>query len=1012
MGSSFEWHCERRPFPKNESFARDGEIVPENGCLSVIVVGASGDLAKKKTFRALFNLFRQGFLQLNEVHIFGYSRTKLSDDELRDRIRGYLPQDKEVKDNVSDFLQLIKYVSGSYDAPEGFQVLDKVISEHETSKNSIEGSSRRLFYLALPPSVYPQVCKMIKNCCINRSDLGGWTRIVVEKPFGRDLASGEELSSQIGELFDEPQIYRIDHYLGKELVQNLLVIRFANRFFLPLWNHDNIANVQVRLSVILSKTTYCRQKTVVVLFTGVKSKDSNTGSCLKEDLRGRGEQHLAAATSSAAATSPSQKLEFTCTSRPRPPLLRGRGEEFLNFGFRVLCLVAMEKPVSLKPEHIRDEKVKVLQSVVPIKDEEVVLGQYQGYKDDPTVPNNSNTPTFATVILHLHNERWEGVPFILKAGKALNSRKAEIRVQFKDVPGDIFRIQKQGRNEFVIRLQPSEAIYMKLTVKQPGLKMSTAQSELDLSYMQRYKGVVIPEAYERLILDTIKGDQQHFVRRDELKAAWEIFTPLVHRIDEGEVKPIPYKPGSRGPIEADELLERADETGLSCNEWRLLCYVRSANLPFDVLTEQEKWETKPMKKYPTTPMNLFYLSMSDPILNGIMQHAFETSEELGMKLKYEYQLNPKRRVVYWGELNFVGVDAPPGTSDEYILIVQFLQTTGIDGRLCVAAEEGRSCFVDSKCRVSGHALKAIIGKLSTVDPIHKECTKLQYKLLAVNILLASVSFSYYSILINYSPFLLSSPSMAKIKIGINGFGRIGRLVARVALQSDDVELVAVNDPFITTDYMTYMFKYDSVHGQWKKHELKVKDSKTLLFGDKSVTVIGARNPEEIPWGEFGAEFVVESTGVFTDQDKAAAHMKGGAKKVVISAPSKDAPMFVVGVNEKEYKPDINIVSNASCTTNCLAPLAKVLNDRFGIVEGLMTTVHSLTATQKTVDGPSMKDWRGGRAASFNIIPSSTGAAKAGIALNGNFVKVVSWYDNEWGYSNRVVDLIRHMASVA
>uniref|UniRef100_A0A803PH71 Glyceraldehyde-3-phosphate dehydrogenase n=1 Tax=Cannabis sativa TaxID=3483 RepID=A0A803PH71_CANSA len=338
-----------------------------------------------------------------------------------------------------------------------------------------------------------------------------------------------------------------------------------------------------------------------------------------------------------------------------------------------------------------------------------------------------------------------------------------------------------------------------------------------------------------------------------------------------------------------------------------------------------------------------------------------------------------------------------------------------------------------------------------------------------------------------------APSDKKIKIGINGFGRIGRLVARVALQRDDVELVAVNDPFITTDYMTYMFKYDSVHGPWKHHELKVKDSKTLLFGEKPVTVFGVRNPEEIPWGETGADFVVESTGVFTDKDKAAAHLKGGAKKVIISAPSKDAPMFVVGVNENEYKPEYDIVSNASCTTNCLAPLAKVINDRFGIVEGLMTTVHSITATQKTVDGPSSKDWRGGRAASFNIIPSSTGAAKAvgkvlpalngkltgmsfrvptvdvsvvdltvrlakaatyddiknaikeesegklkgilgyteddvvstdfigdsrssifdakaGIALNENFVKLVSWYDNEWGYSSRVVDLIVHIAS--
>ncbi|GLJ18133.1 hypothetical protein SUGI_0320370 [Cryptomeria japonica] len=338
-------------------------------------------------------------------------------------------------------------------------------------------------------------------------------------------------------------------------------------------------------------------------------------------------------------------------------------------------------------------------------------------------------------------------------------------------------------------------------------------------------------------------------------------------------------------------------------------------------------------------------------------------------------------------------------------------------------------------------------------------------------------------------------STGKIKIGINGFGRIGRLVARVALQRDDIELVAVNDPFISTEYMTYMFKYDSVHGQWKKHEVKVKDEKTLLFGETQVAVFNCRNPEEIPWGEVGAEYVVESTGVFTDKEKAAAHLKAGAKKVVISAPSKDAPMFVIGVNEHEYKSDLNIVSNASCTTNCLAPLAKVINDKFGIVEGLMTTVHSITATQKTVDGPSNKDWRGGRGAGFNIIPSSTGAAKAvgkvlpalngkltgmsfrvptpdvsvvdltvrlekpatygeikaaikaesegklkgilgyteddvvstdfigdsrssifdakaGIALSDNFVKLVSWYDNEWGYSSRVIDLIVHMASTA
>ncbi|XP_044485772.1 glyceraldehyde-3-phosphate dehydrogenase GAPC2, cytosolic-like [Mangifera indica] len=335
--------------------------------------------------------------------------------------------------------------------------------------------------------------------------------------------------------------------------------------------------------------------------------------------------------------------------------------------------------------------------------------------------------------------------------------------------------------------------------------------------------------------------------------------------------------------------------------------------------------------------------------------------------------------------------------------------------------------------------------------------------------------------------------MGKVKIGINGFGRIGRLVARVALQRDDVELVAVNDPFITTDYMTYMFKYDSVHGQWKHHEVKVKDDKTLLFGEKPVTVFGIRNPEEIPWHETGAEYIVESTGVFTDKEKAAAHLKGGAKKVIISAPSKDAPMFVVGVNEHEYKPELDIVSNGCCTTNCLAPLAKVIGGEFGIIEGFMTTVHSI-GTKKTVDGPSTEDGRGGRAASFNIIPSSTGAVKAvakvlasldgkltemafrvptagasvidltvrlgknasydeikaaikkaskgklkgilgyieddkvstvavgdnrscivhanaGGALGNNSVKLVAWYNSDWGSSTRAVDLIVHMSKI-
>merc|ERR1711894_638833 len=212
-----------------------------------------------------------------------------------------------------------------------------------------------------------------------------------------------------------------------------------------------------------------------------------------------------------------------------------------------------------------------------------------------------------------------------------------------------------------------------------------------------------------------------------------------------------------------------------------------------------------------------------------------------------------------------------------------------------------------------------------------------------------------------------------VKVGINGFGRIGRLVLRAALDKN-VDVVAINDPFIPLDYMVYMFKYDSTHGRYKG-EVCVEGDKLKING-KEIAVFGERDPTAIPWGSAGADYVVESTGVFTTTEKASAHFQGGAKKVIISAPSADAPMFVMGVNEDAYNPDMKVVSNASCTTNCLAPVAKVINDNFQIVEGLMTTIHATTATQKTVDGPSGKDWRGGRGAAQNIIPSSTGAAKA------------------------------------
>ncbi len=334
--------------------------------------------------------------------------------------------------------------------------------------------------------------------------------------------------------------------------------------------------------------------------------------------------------------------------------------------------------------------------------------------------------------------------------------------------------------------------------------------------------------------------------------------------------------------------------------------------------------------------------------------------------------------------------------------------------------------------------------------------------------------------------------MSKIKIGINGFGRIGRLVFRAAAAKDNVEVVGIND-LLDVDYIAYMLKYDSTHGRFNG-DVSVENGMLVVNG-KKIRVTSERNPADLKWGEVGAEYVVESTGIFLTKEKAQGHIDAGAKKVIMSAPSKDdTPMFVMGVNQKSYTNDMTFVSNASCTTNCLAPVAKVLHDKFGILEGLMTTVHATTATQKTVDGPSMKDWRGGRGAGQNIIPSSTGAAKAvgkvipslngkltgmafrvptpnvsvvdltvrlekgasyeaicaamkeasegelkgvlgytedavvsndflgesctsvfdagaGIGLNDNFVKVVSWYDNEWGYSLKVVELVEYMDSV-
>ncbi|XP_046841294.1 glucose-6-phosphate 1-dehydrogenase-like [Xenia sp. Carnegie-2017] len=465
---------------------------------SVVVFGASGDLAKKKIYPSLWELFH-GNLLPPKTKFIGYARSDLTVAQLRSRVEPYIKVKEEDKKTVEEFFSLCYYVKGSYDKKKDFENLGKELDKLNCT------SGNRIFYLALPPSVFKETTTLIKASCMSKK---GWTRVVVEKPFGKDFESSAQLSNHIASVFSEEQVYRIDHYLGKEMVQNLMVLRFGNMIFSPIWNRNHIENVTIQFKENIG--------------TGGRGGYYDEFGVLRDILQ--------------------------------------------NHMIQTLCLIAMEKPCSKSAEDLRNEKVKVLRAMPPITFENVVLGQYvgnpkgqgdakTGYQDDPTVPKGSVTPTFAACIAYINNERWEGVPFILKCGKALNEKKAEIRVQFKDVPGDIFG-GKCSRNELVIRLQPKEAIYMKMMVKEAGMSFEPIISEMDLTYHSRYKEAKLPDAYERLILDVFSGSQSHFVRSDELSEAWRIVTPLLHKIESEKIKPTPYEFGTRGPEEADKLVKQ------------------------------------------------------------------------------------------------------------------------------------------------------------------------------------------------------------------------------------------------------------------------------------------------------------------------------------------------------------------------------------------------------------------------------------------------------------------------
>ncbi|KAJ2063728.1 Glucose-6-phosphate 1-dehydrogenase [Coemansia sp. S146] len=469
---------------------------------TIVVFGASGDLAKKKTYPALFHLYQQGLLP-RRTRILGYARTQMERESFTSRVTSFFKKDIPPAE-VESFLAICGYVSGKYDVAEDFIRLREEIDqqEHAMAKR-VEDERVHIYYLALPPSVFVSVGTQIRT---NVYDGSCTNRVVIEKPFGHDLESSRELSREIGSLFAEDEIYRIDHYLGKEMVKNILALRFANVFYEAVWNRHYISNVQITFK--------------------------------------------------------------------EPFGTEGRGGYFDEFGIirdvmqnhllQVLSIVAMHQPQSLRSEDIRDRKTEVLRRILPIQLEDTLLGQYvgtrdgskPGYKDDDTVPKGSMTPTFAQCVLHVDNDRWRGVPWVIKAGKALDEAKMVIRIQFKDMPNALF--PNLARNELVLQVSPKEAVYIKTIVKEPGLSTNLAMSELDLSYHKRYQDVKIPDAYATLILDVLNGDHSNFVRSDELDEAWRIFTPLLHQIDRDQVIPLPYEYGTRGPKGVDEFAtERA-----------------------------------------------------------------------------------------------------------------------------------------------------------------------------------------------------------------------------------------------------------------------------------------------------------------------------------------------------------------------------------------------------------------------------------------------------------------------
>jgi len=481
----------------------------ESGPLCITVIGASGDLARKKIFPALFSLYCQDLLPA-DFRVFGFARSAMDDAGFRGLITRHLtcrytPGESVCAERMRTFLARCYYVSGQYDSPDAF--LDLYARSREVMPSA---GVNRLFYMATPPSVFLDVAHALGAAGLVHCGMSKpWSRVVIEKPFGRDRESSDELVREMGKVFREAQTFRIDHYLGKEVIQNLMVLRFANLVFEPVWNREYIDSVQISW---------------------------------KEDLS-----------------------------------IEGRGGYFDHYGIvrdvmqnhllQILALVAMEPAARLDAGHICNEKIRVLRCIRPLEIDDIALGQYsggewkgrqeKGYLEDEQVPDDSITPTFAAALLRIDNDRWRGVPFLFRAGKGLETRETEIRIRFKPVEGTIFAGMPLGApNELVIRVQPDESIHLQVATKVPGMGMKLKHTKLNLSYQEAFDEL-IPDAYESLLVDVIRGDKSLFIRKDELAAAWNIFTPVLRTIEERGEQPEAYVFGSHGTAGAEALAEKA-----------------------------------------------------------------------------------------------------------------------------------------------------------------------------------------------------------------------------------------------------------------------------------------------------------------------------------------------------------------------------------------------------------------------------------------------------------------------